>query len=82
MKKITVLTVVLFFTFSGFAGATGIGARVENWLQNSGPSNSSAIGEEDEPENPAITPIGEGLLILTMLSGGYVLSRKKNKQTK
>jgi len=82
MKKIVILTVVLFFAFSAFAGASSLGARVENWLQNSGPSNTGAIGdseEADEPPTIGATPIGEGLLILSLLSTGYALVNKKRK---
>jgi len=87
MKKIVILTVVLFFAFGAFAGASGFGASVENWLQNSRPSNTGAIGdgeEADESNDPIIgdTPIGEGLLIFSLLSAGYVFVNKKRNSKK
>jgi len=85
MKKIVILTIALFFAFTAFAKANSMGAQVENWLQKSGPSNTSAIGDGQEPTTDSTigaTPIGEGLLILSLLSTGYAFVNKKRNSRK
>ena len=89
MKKIIILGATLFFTFGAFAGTGSYQERVDSWGKS---SNNSSIskgfiddGGSTEPTNDDLTvPIGEGILILSLLSGGYALVNKKRniKQSK
>lgn len=84
MKKIAILTIVTFFTFSAFAGVSSYQERVDNWLKKDSPSNSGGIDDDDNPtDDPTVggksTPIGEGVFILSLFAGSYALiNRERN----
>jgi len=84
MKKIIILATTLFFTFGAFAGVSSYQERVDSW----GKSNKSSLsggfidgGGEDPTPDPTV-PVGEGLLILSLLAGGYALINRKQREVK
>jgi len=83
MKKMIFLLIAMFVAFSVYAGTSTTRDRVDNWLK-SGPSNSCIAPDEDPSNAPTVgdTPVGEGLLILTLLASGYAFVNKKRESKK
>jgi hypothetical protein len=74
-----------------FAERSNFRNRSENWLKKNSPetttgnlrsnSNLPTIDDEDEGETPGTPgPVGEGLLLLTVLAGGYIAVKKNKKK--
>jgi len=86
MKKIMILTIGLFLAFSVFAGASSYRERVDSWTKSSSSSRSiiddSNNGTTPVGEDDLSVPIGDGLLIMTLLAGGYALVNAKSKINK
>jgi len=48
--------------------------------QSVGPLRGGPNPPPDQPPGDEITPIGEGLLILSLLSGGYFMLKRRNSK--
>jgi len=82
MKNIIILATTLFFTSGAFAGVSSYQERVDSWGKRNNSSSLSRgfIDDGETPTDDSTVPVGEGLLILSLLAGGYALvNRKKIK---
>lgn len=92
---LTVVIVLLFVSSSAYSRGPWEETRKEqttgnNGIWNGSTSDNQSIGNtlRDDPSNPGdqppgtdfTTPIGEGLIILSLLSGGYFMLKRRNEK--
>ena len=85
MKKIF-LTIAIIITIGFSAGAQtdgffsedGGGSRAASTTMPINPSGT--VGQINTPQNASDSPLGEGLLVLTVLGVGYAMRRVKSRE--
>jgi hypothetical protein len=83
MKKTIFLAITLLLAISASAERKTIKDRTDNWLQREAieetteeTTTSDDLRIGDAPAAPRV-PVGEGLLVLSILAGSYTIFRKK-----
>jgi hypothetical protein len=82
-SKIISLAIVLFLGATTSAYSQGVFKNQSKTTEESTTTNSGVFrdptgGPGDEP--PGNTPVGEGLAILSLLSGGYFMLKRRNSK--
>ncbi|MDR0546054.1 MAG: hypothetical protein LBG77_00465 [Dysgonamonadaceae bacterium] len=84
MKHLIILSIAIFPASPTFAERSSFRDRSDNWLQNqssettSGDLRGNRFGDEigNAQAEPGV-PVGESILILAALTGGYALIKRK-----
>ena len=81
MKKIIILAIAIVFATNTFAGRDTSRERVNDWLQNDRvqQQHRGAINDDEDTEDELGLPVGDGLLILSLLAIGYAAVSKIRK---
>ena len=87
-SKIISLAIIIFLFASGSAYSQGVfkdnqpKTTTESTTTNDGifkaPPLPPGEGRPGDPQTPVDTPVGEGFLLLSLLSGGYFMLKRRN----
>jgi hypothetical protein len=80
MKRIKFLAIATALIISANVSAESFRERADNWRQENRSSNDD-IQRIGTPTPDPTVPIGDGLIVLMCLAGGYAIMRRKEKAT-